>query len=1006
MSNEVKDIIDGLSKKDWDKVFGYLQQFNFNEPKVSFTDGQLEAIKAQNLHEQHFQQLLGFVSKLAKAKDASEITQQKQQMIDYYESQISQLLDKTLLDQIKIKTVDELKADEDISEIASRYNELKDKIDIEYLMVKNDLGKSFIHHLFDKNAPAEDIAFYLNKLDKFSINIKETYLKISHDNESVEELIRSKVTEDAYKNLANLCPLAEKIIKQNLNVEVRAVVDTHTTSIHESVNESFRRMARKYAELYLPDEISKNIAVAKEEARKQNAEISEEDVLSVEIKEIKKHWQTNTNEDLAEFKKQLEEKITLLKSENSTEEDKQHVIFKYETTLTILEDLINDKQYGSQFPIQPSESVLHGLNMREIVAVSFGLLRDKENWQNQENADDHFSSLIDGIYDGINRCAGGIVNSLLTGMLDYKLASIIVINPDTIKNDLVHLLPEILSTISDNKDFQEKYKTDLIKWANTGYASDELGNIIIDKFFALKEKEEQNLYDSSKHRRIAIDGFKLIKTEEVSKVIKVLADETKENIEVKEFYNDVLQKVFVNIDVFIKTKLGDYALFLDSDDFRARYEKVQDAKMEPILDEEEFEKAVLEYFQLYFAKKNTNRFNQKVQLLLLYSESSDKIIANIAKQGLSLLIKNKINKKYYNDKTALHIAAEEDFLDIIKLLLKEISDEVINAKDDFGDTALHIAVLNSDAKIVKLLLEKMSPDAINAVDNKGNSAFHSALIYNRLDIIPLLLEKMSQDEITKYGPKALQYSIELGHIDVVKLLLEKMSQDAINAADNQGLTALHIAASKGNLEIIKLLLEKTSEDAINAADDYYQTALHTAFIFNKLEIIPFLLEKMTPEAINIVDNKGNTALHIAVEGRNLEIIKLLMKKMTPEAINAVDNKGRIALHYAVYHGHLEIIPLLLEKISPGLIDIADIRGKSALAYAVSKRNLEMIEILINAGAKVSVEGKSALDYAEKGSELETMLIMLDAEQNNKANIDNGFVVSLMKGNGANHGKGI
>jgi ankyrin repeat protein len=902
MSDEVKNIIEEIRKTDWDKVFDHLQKFQLNENEVSFSDGQLEAIKSQNLHEQYFKQLLGFVSKLAKAKDASEITLQKQQMIDYYESQILQLLDKTLLDKIKIRTAEELILDEDISQIASRYNELKDKIDIEYLMVKNDLGKSFIHHLFTNKASAEDIAFYLNKLDTFSNNIKETYLKISHDNESVEDLIRSKVTEDAYKNLANLSPLAEKIIKgKSQNVEVRAVVDTHTTSIHESVNESFRRMARRYKDLNLAD---------------------------------------RTDEDLAKFKQELEEKITLLKSENSTElmkkihsssyseEEKQHVIFKYETTFRMLEDLINNKQYGSQFPIRPSAPVVHGLNMREIVAVSFGLLRDKENWQNQDNEEEHFFALVGGMYDGRrgyniddlgneewkkegkdqNRCAGGSVNSLLAGMLDYKLASIIVINQDTIKNDLMHLLPEILSTISENKDFQEKYKADLIKWANTGYVSDELGNIIIDKFFEVKEKEGQNLYDNSQHRRMVIDGFKLIKVEEVSKVIKILAGETKENIEVKEFYNAVLQKVFVNIDVFVSSKSGEYALFLDSDDFRVRYEKVQAAEMEPILDEEEFEKAVLEYFQVYFTKKNNDSINQKAQLLLLYRKSENVVIADIVEKKISDLTEEISNKLDQKDSKALHVMIANGYLEVLKLLLEKKKAEEINEVYKFG-TALHIAAEKGNLDITKLLLKKMTPEAINALSSFGITALMVATKKGNLKIIEELINSGAKIIVRKGS--FLDHAINNGNLDIIKLLISKISQEDKKSLSDLGEISLIMAIEQGELDIAEVLIKSKSK--IIAED----ALLDIGYTKNKKD--------------------------------HIDIIKSLLSKMSQDEVS---NYIKILFFVAVKTDDLEFIKALLPHVSADIINTVDDFGKTALCYSVSKGNLEILDALIKAGAKV------------------------------------------------------
>lgn len=69
---------------------------------------------------------------------------------------------------------------------------------------------------------------------------------------------------------------------------------------------------------------------------------------------------------------------------------------------------------------------------------------------------------------------------------------------------------------------------------------------------------------------------------------------------------------------------------------------------------------------------------------------------------------DKNNAKFvdpYFHSTLLHIACEEDSLEMVKLLLNvENSKEFVNAPDWNGDTALHIACYNGNLDIIKILL--------------------------------------------------------------------------------------------------------------------------------------------------------------------------------------------------------------------------------------------------------------------------------------------------------------
>jgi ankyrin repeat protein len=78
-----------------------------------------------------------------------------------------------------------------------------------------------------------------------------------------------------------------------------------------------------------------------------------------------------------------------------------------------------------------------------------------------------------------------------------------------------------------------------------------------------------------------------------------------------------------------------------------------------------------------------------------------------------------------NGKTALHSAARNGHLEILKALLSKEPGLVIKI-DKKGQTALHMAVKGQTVELVEELIMS-EPSLMNMVDNKGNSALHIAV---------------------------------------------------------------------------------------------------------------------------------------------------------------------------------------------------------------------------------------------------------------------------------------
>jgi len=87
----------------------------------------------------------------------------------------------------------------------------------------------------------------------------------------------------------------------------------------------------------------------------------------------------------------------------------------------------------------------------------------------------------------------------------------------------------------------------------------------------------------------------------------------------------------------------------------------------------------------------------------------------------------------------LHVAAEKNNIDVVKLLLQQNNID-INITDNIGRSPLYIAAANNSIDVVKLLLQQNNID-INITTNKGLSPLHVAAANNSIDVVKLLLRQ-------------------------------------------------------------------------------------------------------------------------------------------------------------------------------------------------------------------------------------------------------------------------
>uniref|UniRef100_A0A915DMQ0 Uncharacterized protein n=1 Tax=Ditylenchus dipsaci TaxID=166011 RepID=A0A915DMQ0_9BILA len=157
-----------------------------------------------------------------------------------------------------------------------------------------------------------------------------------------------------------------------------------------------------------------------------------------------------------------------------------------------------------------------------------------------------------------------------------------------------------------------------------------------------------------------------------------------------------------------------------------------------------------------------------------------------------------------DNQTALHFAAKYGQLAVSQALLALGANP--NARDDKGQTPLHLAAENDYPDVVKLFLKMKQNNraVLTAVDHNGFTCAHIAAMKGSLAVVKelMMIDKamVIQAKTKTMEATTLHMAAAGGHAKIVKILLE----NGANPEDENayGMTALHLGAKNGHVAIL------------------------------------------------------------------------------------------------------------------------------------------------------------------------------------------------------------
>lgn len=243
-----------------------------------------------------------------------------------------------------------------------------------------------------------------------------------------------------------------------------------------------------------------------------------------------------------------------------------------------------------------------------------------------------------------------------------------------------------------------------------------------------------------------------------------------------------------------------------------------------------------------------------------------------------------------------------------------------------------------------------SQDDLLKRDKDGRTPLHMAAICGSLDIITFIIHEAKQNLVAdilnildSHCETPLIIAVRLGHSKAAQMLAKSGAK--VDTQDITGKTAIHHAVL--NCPQILQALVAAGENALRISDNDGHTALHLAATYGSIQSVSVILDTVSkaqsPDSILFMTNQDKkTPLHYAAESGHDEVVDYLIQQSKCHTSQIVETAKMLA----VTHGHLSTLKIIIMRTNSKA-------GSKLLAKASATGQLLIVQYLLKLGVSAN-----------------------------------------------------
>jgi len=309
---------------------------------------------------------------------------------------------------------------------------------------------------------------------------------------------------------------------------------------------------------------------------------------------------------------------------------------------------------------------------------------------------------------------------------------------------------------------------------------------------------------------------------------------------------------------------------------------------------------------------NSTSFEAPSELLLKYAgQGETSYLEAVLGQNPDLDV-NRLRAA--GNKTALYLACEKGYVDIVKILLARKADATIcdtesgSLRDAMKYSSFTVAARNGHLDVIKTLIS--SGVALESKDDSGRTALWIASARNHASVVQFLCNAGAEvNRIGRNNMTALMVAMSDDSVEVVKVLLKYGRSVDLEQRDQRDRTLLYIAVEENKPELVRILCEANAKLNVYCCSSC--TPLTTAAYRGFTEVVKALLKYGKVVDLEMRDRgyQGATPLYHAALSGNPETVDVLCKAGAD--LEARGNKfDKTPLEAASTQGHKDVITVL------------------------------------------------------------------------------------------------